>query len=214
MLEWALDQGIDVRPINFHQGLDHSDAELEAAKEVANEHDLSVETFDVSETVSMLGGDSIMIHSEAHNLRFGSAILLSISVCHAVQQNIPHVLVATHAEDAEESLEYSPQFHEPMQEAIEVATSGEADLPEAEAVQIHAPFSAMPKSAVIELGTELGVPFEDTWSCIVGTNVQCGGCGACSARQRAFKEVGVVDPTTYEVANTISGPNSSVASDD
>jgi 7-cyano-7-deazaguanine synthase len=211
MLEWALDQGIEPRPVNFDQGLDHSEAELKAAQDIASEHDLSLEVFDVSEIVSMLGASSIMIHSEAHNLRFGSAILLSISVCHAVEQNIPHVLVATHDDDAQESLEYSPQFHEPMQEAIEVATSGEADLPEAETIQIHAPFSHMSKSEVLDVGSGLGVPFERTWSCIVGEKTQCGGCGACSARQQAFKKAGIVDPTTYQVENTISGPNSQFA---
>ncbi len=211
MLEWALDQGIKPRPINFDQGLTHSDAELRAAQNIASENDLSLEVFDVSEIVSMLGASSIMIHSEAHNLRFGSAILFSISVCHAVAQDIPHVLVATHDQDAQESLEYSPEFHEPLQQAIDVATSGEADLPEVDAPQIHAPFSHMSKADVLALGHELGVSFGRTWSCIVGEETQCGGCGACSARQKAFEKAGIVDPTTYKVENTISGPNSKLA---
>lgn len=214
LLEWAIDRGIDVRPINFDQGLKYSDAELTAAKKIANRHDLPVETFDVSTINSMLGAAPFYIHSEAQNLRFGAAVVLSISVCHAIAENVPHVLVATHRDDAEESLEYSAEFLDPMEEAIELAASGERDLPQVEPVQLHAPFSHMRKSDVLALGRDLGVPFEDTWSCIVGRDVQCGGCGACGARQMGFKEAGIVDPTTYKVTNTISGSRSAVTSDD
>ena len=52
----------------------------------------------------------------------------------------------------------------------------------------------MPKSEVVKLGLELGVPYQLTWSCYEGGDKPCGTCGTCIDRRNAFELNGVSDP--------------------
>ena len=62
---------------------------------------------------------------------------------------------------------------------------------------VLAPFVAWTKADIVRRGAELGVPFEDTWSCYKGGDVHCGTCGTCTERREAFELAGVSDPTHY-----------------
>lgn len=63
---------------------------------------------------------------------------------------------------------------------------------------IAAPFAALHKAQVIELGARLGVPFELTLSCMnPQEDLHCGQCSKCRERRDAFAEAGVMDPTAY-----------------
>ena len=64
--------------------------------------------------------------------------------------------------------------------------------------QVVAPFVNSSKAEIAKLGSELGVPFEETWSCYNGGEIHCGRCGTCVERAEAFHLAGVEDPTTYE----------------
>ena len=55
------------------------------------------------------------------------------------------------------------------------------------------------KAGVVEWGLRLGVPYELTWSCYEGGDVQCGECGTCLDRKAAFAANGVEDPVPYRV---------------
>jgi 7-cyano-7-deazaguanine synthase len=63
-----------------------------------------------------------------------------------------------------------------------------------ERIEIFRPFAEMTKAQVIQLGTELEVPFELTWSCYNHETFPCGECQACWERAKAFAEVGIPDP--------------------
>lgn len=65
-------------------------------------------------------------------------------------------------------------------------------------VTIAAPFAALAKAQVVELGARLGVRFELTLSCMTPVGARhCGTCSKCRERRDAFEEAGVVDPTPY-----------------
>ena len=85
-------------------------------------------------------------------------------------------------------------------------------------LDVAAPFSHMHKEDVIRLGIELGVPLENTLSCMnpdadqrgssgssgahpstrrMSGIMHCGACSKCRERQDAFRAAGVPDPTTY-----------------
>ena len=65
-------------------------------------------------------------------------------------------------------------------------------------VSIEAPFVNMTKKDIVELGLELKVPYELTWSCYEGGEKPCGICGTCRDRIEAFKANGITDPLMEE----------------
>ena len=65
-------------------------------------------------------------------------------------------------------------------------------------ITICRPLINMNKSEVVKLGLSLKTPYELTWSCYRGREKQCGKCGTCIDRKRAFEENGVKDPVPYE----------------
>ena len=98
----------------------------------------------------------------------------------------------THADDAAVS-DY-PNTSTEDNEAFSKAV----DLGSGKALRIEAPVIGSSKAEVVRKGTEIGVPFEMTWSCYEGNEKACGVCGTCRDRIRAFKENGLTDPVEYE----------------
>jgi 7-cyano-7-deazaguanine synthase len=73
-------------------------------------------------------------------------------------------------------------------------------------LRVDAPYATSSKADVIRRGLALGVPFEQTMSCMKPVVrevrevhvVHCGTCSKCRERHDAFLEAGVADPTGYE----------------
>jgi 7-cyano-7-deazaguanine synthase len=61
-------------------------------------------------------------------------------------------------------------------------------------VRLLQPFAAYMKRHVVRDGLAVGAPMHLLWSCYEGGVVQCGSCGPCMQRQRAFRMNGAVDP--------------------
>jgi 7-cyano-7-deazaguanine synthase len=61
-------------------------------------------------------------------------------------------------------------------------------------VEMLTPVGHLMKREIVQLGLEIGAPFEHTWSCYRGREVHCGACGPCFMRREAFKRAGVKDP--------------------
>lgn len=102
------------------------------------------------------------------------------------------VYIGAHKDDAagEAYADCSKAFIDAMNLAIQLGTYG--------LVRIKAPFVAMDKAGVVKTGLEIGVPYELTWSCYEGGEVQCGTCGTCIDRKAAFKANGIKDPVPYK----------------
>lgn len=66
-------------------------------------------------------------------------------------------------------------------------------------IRCIAPVNDLTKMQLIKVGTSLKVPFESTWSCRTAEKEHCGQCASCVARQKAFREAHVDDPTKYTV---------------
>ncbi len=86
----------------------------------------------------------------------------------------------------------SPQFVESMQKLINEGTMLKP------VIKIVAPLMSTDKTGAVKLGTELGVPFELTWSCHNNTELACGKCSNCESRIEAFNLNGIKDPIKYE----------------
>ncbi len=82
----------------------------------------------------------------------------------------------------------TPEFFARFEAMLHAAMDGQ--------VQISRPFEHFTKQRVLELGRDL--PLEFTFSCLkpVG-GLHCGRCNKCAERQRAFRGIGIFDPTEY-----------------
>ncbi|MBA3638187.1 MAG: 7-cyano-7-deazaguanine synthase [Acidobacteria bacterium] len=84
-----------------------------------------------------------------------------------------------------------PEFFETMARALSLGLDA--------ALEIEAPFLALHKADVIRLGTELGVRFELTLSCMqpAGDPARhCGRCSKCRERRDAFRAARISDPAS------------------
>ena len=64
-------------------------------------------------------------------------------------------------------------------------------------IKIEAPLIEKSKNEIIEWGNELGVKFNNTWTCYEGKDQACGECTSCSSRLQGFIDAGIKDPLEY-----------------
>jgi len=64
-------------------------------------------------------------------------------------------------------------------------------------IKIEAPLIEKSKKEIIEWGNELGVIFNNTWTCYEGKDKACGECTSCSSRLQGFIDAGIKDPLEY-----------------
>jgi len=123
---------------------------------------------------------------------FRNANLLSMAVSYAEANDCGAVFIGAHSEDFSGYPDCRPAFFEAFQQVVDVGTKPETDI------ELLAPFVEWSKTDIAERGLELGVPYEDTWSCYRSDEPACGTCDACAFRLAAFQAVGERDPIEYE----------------
>lgn len=198
LVNWAKDNDYqDIRALYLRAGHLTDSMELKCASKIARDKGATIEIIDVSQVVSGLGGQRILMHSGASIMAFGSAIVLSIAVSYATRVGARNVLIGLHADDAAQSSEYTQDFMDRFQNLVDQSSRG---------VKLLTPFLGLSKPEVFALGTSLGVDFANTWSCIREGELHCGKCGACQARARALAGTGQTDDTVYEHAVSMTGP--------
>jgi len=134
-------------------------------------------------------------------------VFLSIAASYAIAYGAEKVFYAAHWNDKAVYADCTQSFVSAVNVALVAGNRTR--------IRVEAPFIKMTKAEIVSLGQELGVPFEDTWSCYdpvtlwkaVGleypdnlempTVVHCGKCGTCRERIEAFAAAGVEDPTVY-----------------
>lgn len=122
---------------------------------------------------------------------FRNANLLSMAVSYAEAVECDAIFIGAHSEDFSGYPDCRPDFFEAFQRVIEVGTKPDTDI------DLNAPFAEWSKTDIVERGIELGVPFEQTWSCYRDASPACGTCDACAFRLQAFQQAGVRDPIEY-----------------
>jgi 7-cyano-7-deazaguanine synthase len=122
-----------------------------------------------------------------------NAIMLSIAYGVAVARKAALVACAMHAGDHYVYPDCRPQFVEAFDAMQRQAVDGFGDPN----LCLYAPFVNKTKAEIVEIGTSLNVPYEDTWSCYEGRELHCGLCGTCNERKEAFRLANVPDPTEY-----------------
>jgi 7-cyano-7-deazaguanine synthase len=116
-------------------------------------------------------------------------IFFSTAVAYAITIDARRVFFGAQGSDPKQYHNWRRQFYKSFQTAARLATGQD--------ILIEAPFAETPKSAILRLGSRLGVPFELAWSCYLNGSKHCGKCESCINRKKAFREAAMPDPTEY-----------------
>lgn len=195
---WARKQGYKVHAITFKYG-QIAEREVEHAAKIAQQLGAPIKIIDLSTLkeiftgVTALCDEHINMTGEFNPLLivpFRNAIFLSVAVAYAVSINANRIFYGAQGSDEPFYPDCRREFYKAFEKAAVLGTGRE--------VIVEAPFGIIPKSEVIKIGAELGVPYHLTWSCYLNGSRHCGRCESCVNRKRAFIEAGIIDPTEYD----------------
>lgn len=123
-----------------------------------------------------------------------NTIFLSFALAYAEAIAARRVYIGVNALDYSGYPDCRPDYIAAMQTVYRLGTKQGR---EGEAIQIVTPLIHLQKTEIIQLGNQLGVPWEKTWSCYEGSKTACGVCDACRLRLSAFAQLGLDDPIPY-----------------
>jgi len=195
---WAKKQGYDLSAITFKYG-QIATKETESAQKIAAKLGASIKVIDLStlkevfgKVTSLCNADIPMTSSFSQPIivPFRNAIFLSVAVSYAASIGANKIFYGAQGSDEPFYPDCKREFYKAFEKTACLGTGTE--------MSIEAPFSGRSKSETLRIGTELGVPFELTWSCYFNRLKHCGKCESCVNRKRAIKEAGMHDPTEYE----------------
>ncbi|MFB7669498.1 7-cyano-7-deazaguanine synthase QueC [Kitasatospora sp. NPDC056138] len=207
---WLADRGSKLTLLSFDYGQRHR-KELQYAERIASRLDARHEIVDLSGLGRLLTGSALTDpgvqvpdgHYTAASMRSTvvpnrNTIMLSVAVAVAVSSGADAVAFGAHSGDHAIYPDCRTSFFDQFAAATKAANEGFL----AEGFELLAPFTDLAKADIVEIGRQVGVPFEDTWSCYKGGEKHCGTCGTCTERIEAFSLAGVTDPTDYATAST------------
>lgn len=106
-------------------------------------------------------------------------VMISMAASFALSCGATAVTWASNADDAAIYPDCRYEFYKTLNEALRIC--------DYRRIEIHAPYIQRSKAQIVQIGIALRVPFKETWSCYEGDPQPCGICGACKARDLAFK---------------------------
>jgi len=194
---WAKKQGYVLHGLSFKYG-QIAVKEVEYARLIAQKIEVSLKIIDLSSLKEIFVGVTSLCDeniemtpafSQPIIVPFRNAIFLSIAVAYASSIGATKIFYGAQGSDQPFYPDCRKEFYKSFETTARLGTDKE--------ITIKAPFSNVPKSAIIKDGAELGVPFDLTWSCYFNGPKHCGKCESCMNRKKAFNEAQVHDPTEY-----------------
>lgn len=175
LLYYLVGQGVKVHAVLFDYKQRHVQ-ELEWAKQHCRR--LGV-VFTVIE-IPQLRGSELTDGGGTVVVPFRNPIMLALAVNLAVYAKAEEVAIACNSGDQEQFPDCRWATLDALNHAIKLSGYD---------VKIVAPFVNRSKAWIVGLGNELGVKFNETWSCYQGGIEPCGKCAACLKREEAMHEV-------------------------
>lgn len=119
---------------------------------------------------------------------FRNGILLALAVAWAEAIDARAVVIGAVEEDSSGYPDCREQFLTALEHAVDLGTKPDRDI------RIVAPLVHKTKGEIVRLGSQLGAPFEASWSCYDEGPLPCNECESCLLRAKGFREAGVTDP--------------------
>lgn len=122
---------------------------------------------------------------------FRNANLLCAAVAWAEVLEASSVYIGAVEEDSSGYPDCREVFFQAFEKTVETGTKNLIPI------KIVTPVLHLGKAEIVKLGTELGAPFELSWSCYLSNEEACGECESCRLRLKAFAQAGHKDPIIY-----------------
>ncbi len=126
---------------------------------------------------------------------FRNANLIAAAVSWAEVISADRIYIGAVEEDSSGYPDCRRVFYQSMQNTIETGSLNRNNI------RIVIPIIGLNKSQIVQLGIELKVPFEYSWSCYKDNTEACGVCDSCHLRLSAFSKAGYADPIPYKTGN-------------
>ena len=198
----TIKEGHEVSTVSFDYGSKHNDREWEYAQKFCQHYKIGNDRIPLDfirdyfeSDLLKSGGDIPDGHYADPSMKrtvvpFRNGIMLAIACGLAESWGYDSVLIGNHFGDHAVYPDCRQGFIIPMARAMDRGTYSN--------ISLLSPFENITKTDIAELGSQLGVPYELTYSCYKGGVDHCGTCGTCVERKEAFRDSGVPDPTRYE----------------
>lgn len=201
-------EGYELHALSFDYGQRHQ-REIDAANAVAHHYGVTLHktiTIDLRAFGgSALTADIAVPHTRnleemAHDIPITyvparNTIFLSFALAYAEVGGANDIFLGINAIDYSGYPDCRPEYLEAYERMANLATR--ASTQDGRVLRLHAPLVRMSKADIVRKGTELGVPYELTWSCYEGDERACGTCDSCLLRLNGFAEAGRRDPIAY-----------------
>lgn len=194
-------EGFKVTCLTFDYGSKHGTTEQNSAKKLTSYYHVPHKFFrfqlsDILKSNLFIddAGEIPDGHYEAESMKqtvvpFRNGIMLSLATGFAESLGYSMVAIGAHAGDHHIYPDCRLEFIRAFNTASKLGTD--------KGINIVAPFVNYTKSEIAELGSQLKVPFEMTYTCYKGGIMHCGTCGSCTERKEAFQLANIKDPTIY-----------------
>lgn len=114
-------------------------------------------------------------------VEFRNGVFIAILTSLAMQYGADKIYYGAHQDEAGNIYpDCSPEFFKAMADAVYYGSGKK--------VTLEAPFINKTKAEIVKCGLDLGVPYQMTYSCYMGTDPACGKCGTCIDRKKAFEK--------------------------
>lgn len=127
-----------------------------------------------------------------------NTLLLSIALGWAEVVEAHEIWIGVSSVDYSGYPDCRPEFIEAFERLAAVATR--ASVEQGQTIKVRAPLIKLSKAETIQKGLETGVDYGLTHTCYDPSpdGRSCGRCDACQLRLRAFAELGMEDPISYQ----------------
>jgi 7-cyano-7-deazaguanine synthase len=200
-----------IHVVSFDYGQRH-EKELDFATRAAIKFKYQHSIIDISSITSLLApsGSVLVDHNakvpEGHYAADNMAqtvvpnrnmIMAAIATGVAVADKAQSIWLAVHSGDHYQYPDCRPEFWDAFEVAVKI---GNKDFIESAGFAVVTPYIYITKAQIAERAPDVGLKYEDTWSCYKGGKIHCGKCGTCVERLEAIDEAGRtdIDGTEYE----------------
>jgi 7-cyano-7-deazaguanine synthase len=121
-----------------------------------------------------------------------NGLFINIAAAYGDAFGYGRIVTGFNAEEGATFPDNTPQFVKAMNKCLTYSCEKK--------VEVVAPVIEMNKEEIIREGIKIDAPLDLSWSCYYAGAKHCGKCESCMRRARAFKRVGVPDPTKTEAS--------------